>query len=491
MEDFSTERVLTNPVHKPNWWREFPPPGEGTITFDMQRHTPFCIVIRRAGTDHSLCHDHNQWVSLEVKQNDVFFKMHKENETKVIAERHGNTERDENVGYETRCRLSYWLSYDCNNLVLKYGKGYRMNETTILECDLLAGLTHEQQVKERRKLCELFSSKISKVIEQYDMAEQDTMIKMYEGIILKGTTAHAHGLASDSSEFPPPTKKICSEIVSSVCQSSHQHQAEDMARALIDLEGMVEFDRSPLTCNWPPLVLDSSKVTLLDLDSNNYTLSASLPIACRELYQNVAHSGVCLDMPSTHEKCKLSDAIRHSIESEDGALHKKLEEKAGKFGAKNKAYLRVTLGTCRGNSPGIPYVLEIWPKKHGSPIHSHGNSYAVIKVIHGGLTISIYNKHIKSENDPSLLDFDVKQGDVTWISPNWYQTHKLWNNTGDYCVTIQCYQYGDNDSHHWPYFSYISSKGTSEEFLPTSDFTFREMRQQVLKEYQDYLARQK
>ena len=144
----------------------------------------------------------------------------------------------------------------------------------------------------------------------------------------------------------------------------------------------------------------------------------------------------------------------------------------------------------RGNSPGIPYVLEIWPKNHGSPIHSHGNSYAVIKVIHGGLTISIYNKHVKSENDKSLLDYDVKQGDVTWISPNWYQTHKLWNNTSDYCVTIQCYQYGDNDCHHWPYFSYISSKGMSEDFLPTSDFTFREMREEVLKEYQNYLARQ-
>ena len=484
MEDFSTERVLRN---KPNWWREFPPPGEGTITFDMQRCTPFCVVIRTADTNYSLCE--TQWISLEVKKNCVFFKMHMENGTKVIAERRGKTERDENIGFEDWCKLSYWLSYDCNNLVIKYGKGYRMNETTILECDLLAGLTHEQQVKERGRLHRLFSSKISKVIEQYDMAEQHTMIKMYAEIISTGTTVHDSGLTLDSSEVPPTTKKICLETISTVGQSNYQQKAEEMARALIDLEGMVDFDRSPLTCNWPPLVLDSSKVTLLDLDSNNYTFSASLPIACRELYQNVAHSGVCLDMPFGHEQYKLSDAIRHSIETEDGVLHKKLEEKAGKFGAKNKAYLRVTLGMCRGNSPGIPYVLEIWPKNHGSPIHSHGNSYAVIKVIHGGLTISIYNKHIKSENDQSLLDYDVKQGDVTWISPNWYQTHKLWNNTSDYCITIQCYQYGDNDHHHWPYFSYISSKGTSEEFLPTSDFTFREMRAQVLKEYQNYLAR--
>jgi hypothetical protein len=403
----------------------------------------------------------------------------------VIAERHGH----ENIGYEDCCKLSYWLSYDCNNLVVKYGKGYRMNETAILECDLLAGLTHEQQLKERRRLHVLFSSKVPKIIEQYDVAEQHKMIKMYEEIISRGTTAHNSGLLSDT-ETPPATKKVCSEIVSSIGQSNCQHQVQEMAKTLLDLEGMVDFDRSPLTCNWPPLVLDSSKITLLDLDSNSYSFSASLPTACQELYQNIAHSGMCLDMPPGNEPCKLSDAIRHSIENEHGILCKKLEEKAGKFGAKNKAYLRVTLGICRGNSPGIPYVLEIWPKNHGSPIHSHGNSYAVIKVIHGGLTISIYNKHIKSENDKSLLDFDVKRGDVTWISPNWYQTHKLWNNTSDYCVTIQCYQYGDSDCHHCPYFSYISSKGTNEDFLPTSDFTFKEMREGVLKEYQDYLARQ-
>ena len=484
MEDFSTERILRNAVHKPNWWREFPPPGEGSITFDMQRCTPFCVVIRTNNSLHEA-----QWISLEVKLSDVIFKMHTNNKTKVIAERHAH----ENIGYEGCCKLSYWLSYDCNNLVLKYGKGYQMNETIILGCDLLAGLTYEQQIKERRRLRGLFSSKIPKIIEQYDVAEQHTMIKMYEEIISKGTFLHNSGLVTSSDdEAPPATKKVCSEITSSVAmeQSCCQNQAEEMARRLLDLEGMVEFDRSPLTCNWPPLVLDSSKVTLLDLDSNNYTFSASLPIACQELYQNVAHSGVCLDLPPGHEQCKLSDAIRHSIESEGGILRKKLEEKAGKFGAKNKAYLRVTLGVSRGNSPGIPYVLEIWPKNHGSPIHSHGNSYAVIKVIHGGLTISIYNKHVKSENDKSLLDYDVKQGDVTWISPNWYQTHKLWNNTSDYCITIQCYQYGDNDCHHWPYFSYITSKGMSEDFLPTSDFTFREMREEVLKEYQNYLARQ-
>ncbi len=44
---------------------------------------------------------------------------------------------------------------------------------------------------------------------------------------------------------------------------------------------------------------------------------------------------------------------RYSINTEGALLHSKL---------KTKAYLRITMGPGRGESPGIPYVLEIWPK---------------------------------------------------------------------------------------------------------------------------------
>ena len=33
-----------------------------------------------------------------------------------------------------------------------------------------------------------------------------------------------------------------------------------------------------------------------------------------------------------------------------------------------------------GESPGIPYVLEIWPIGSRSPIHNHAAVYGVIKV---------------------------------------------------------------------------------------------------------------
>lgn len=43
-------------------------------------------------------------------------------------------------------------------------------------------------------------------------------------------------------------------------------------------------------------------------------------------------------------------------------------------------YLRITLGQSLGNSPGQPYVVEIWPPGHYSSIHDHGDACAVIKV---------------------------------------------------------------------------------------------------------------
>ena len=252
------------------------------------------------------------------------------------------------------------------------------------------------------------------------------------------------------------------------------------------------------------LVKDSSSVNLSDLDSGKYIYSSSLPPECQSLYDNVTAANVDLDYqgPEDHKyNFKLSDAIRYNIVTTGCTLNKLIQSKATEFGPSNpnQTYLRITLGKDHGNSPGIPYVLELWPKGHGSPIHNHGNAYAVIRVLHGGLNIRYYNKASVSVLPGDKFDdcdcvqpatkiigeFPVKKGDVTWISPNWYQTHMLWNNTNDYCATIQCYQYGTNDNINWPHFDYIKSCDIIGEFTPDSDFTFTKMKEIVMKEYAD------
>ncbi|XP_063436741.1 uncharacterized protein LOC134718180 [Mytilus trossulus] len=248
-------------------------------------------------------------------------------------------------------------------------------------------------------------------------------------------------------------------------------------------EELVEFEKDPFITNISPLVMDSSKVNLFYLDEGKYVFSASLPVACRELYENI--KGCCLNYSQDVTGVLLSDAIRYSIETKGCILNTRLEEKASGFGKKDikGTYLRITLGQLSGKSPGVPYVLEIWPKGHYSPVHNHGNANAIIKVLFGSIHFMIYNKHICATDSKPLKEFDAKKGDITWVDRNWYQTHKLVNKSNDFCATIQCYNYDPDDKTHWPYFDYISNNENMAEFMPDSDFGFREMHENIVMEY--------
>ena len=110
----------------------------------------------------------------------------------------------------------------------------------------------------------------------------------------------------------------------------------------------------PLTHNWSPLVLDSTKASLVELSSNKYMFSASLPPTFRDLYENIASANVNLDWPQSMPN--LSVAIDYSIKTPGKILKEKLKEKGQRNGMSN---LRITLSCHRGSSTGIPYVLKI------------------------------------------------------------------------------------------------------------------------------------
>ena len=123
------------------------------------------------------------------------FKLHIDKKTTVVAEqhgeiKHGETKCREKVGYNEgrRRKVSYWFSYDRNLLTLKYGKGYRMTETTIMEHNFLKGLTPDEQRAKREELHYLFSPEIHRIIEQYDAEEEKTLRQIYQNKLLKGMT---------------------------------------------------------------------------------------------------------------------------------------------------------------------------------------------------------------------------------------------------------------------------------------------------------------
>ena len=58
--------------------------------------------------------------------------------------------------------------------------------------------------------------------------------------------------------------------------------------------------------------------------------------------------------------------------------------------------------------------------------------------------------------------------------------------SSDYCATINCYRYDENDNIQWNLFDYVNdTNGQMGNFFPNTDFTFGQMRALVMDEYQN------
>jgi len=210
---------------------------------------------------------------------------------------------------------------------------------------------------------------------------------------------------------------------------------------------------------------------------NSASVIDDLPAACQRLYANVAGPGINLTPADFPE---FAEAIQYSIVTPGGLCNKKLAEKDPLFG-----YLRVTLDSNMGDSPGQPYVLEIWPAGNGSPIHDHGSACAVIKVLHGQIRVSWFSALSPEINNPWGSTI-ANAGDVTFLTPDYYQIHQLFNPApkigGGFCATIQCYRYPDDDLQHYEYFDYVED-GSIKQFLPDSDWGYLAFKQAIQQEW--------
>jgi hypothetical protein len=229
-------------------------------------------------------------------------------------------------------------------------------------------------------------------------------------------------------------------------------------------------------------VLARDQITMLDMAHGTATVVENLTDECQTLYANIAGAQFGLDAPDFRE---FSRAIQASIDSYDGWCHKRLKDKAKEFGDEPeplKTYLRITMGSNQGESPGIPFVMEIWPHGHFSPIHNHGGANAMIRVLHGEICVSLYAMLSANHVEPIARMSFVKD-DVTWITPRLNQNHMLMNEKPDACVTIQCYMYPETDRTHYPYFDYINKAGTIKQFPPDSDMDFLAFKELMRKEW--------
>ena len=246
------------------------------------------------------------------------------------------------------------------------------------------------------------------------------------------------------------------------CKVDKVNKVDNTNIGSIDFEPLILVTKEPLTFTGSPSLKEFKPVELEHLEPG-YTLPHHLPCECQQIFNDIKDIKVLDPL--------LIDQIRNSIQTEGLTLNQVL---------KKKSYLRITVGENKGNSPGCPNVLEIWPAGAKSPIHNHGRCSAVIKVLHGSIQCSIFNKITNPPaKSPEHLDrFNASEGDYTWMNDRWFQTHQLENVSNDYCATLQCYQYAPEDKTHYPKFDSYKHEELAG-FEPGSDFTLEEMKNRV------------
>jgi uncharacterized cupin superfamily protein len=242
--------------------------------------------------------------------------------------------------------------------------------------------------------------------------------------------------------------------------------------------------RDPITEYIPLLVKNTDDLTMNDIAKATFLPKSTLSSVSQQMYDCISGKKFILNDKDFPE---FSKAIQHSIVTPGLWCYRTLQRKATEFGDKpnlDETYIRITLGQNNGESPGIPYVMEIWPIGHYSPIHSHSEADAIIRVLHGSINVTLY-PYLCYDND-GIRPFghaDFNKDDITWISPTLNQTHQLKNVSNDVCVTIQCYMYEQDDKAHYDYFDYLDANGDKKQYEPDSDMDFTTFKDLMLLEF--------
>lgn len=250
--------------------------------------------------------------------------------------------------------------------------------------------------------------------------------------------------------------------------------------------------RDPITRTIPLIVAATEQLTMDSIASSSTLPSANLSLTSQKLHSCISGKHFTLDTPDFPDFAK---AIEYSIATPGKWCHETLKRKATEFNKDKpnpqETYLRITLGENNGESPGIPYVMEIWPVGHYSPIHNHGGASAIIRVLHGTIHVSLFPFLSTADISP-FATFDFKKENITWISPTLNQVHQLKNvdTNKDTCITIQCYMYETDNSLHYDYFDYIDAEHTIQSFEPDSDMDFIDFKKTMKREWIEAEANQ-
>jgi hypothetical protein len=108
----------------------------------------------------------------------------------------------------------------------------------------------------------------------------------------------------------------------------------------------------------------------------------------------------------------------------------------------------------------------------------------VSKVLHGELTLQLFNPLIEDPAAP-IYSFDLKAGDVTWFSPDIYQTHRYINSNSVTCTL----QYIKSDGGEPERYRCYDDDNHVKIVAPIADMRFRDLLMFVREEYENELTK--
>ena len=265
---------------------------------------------------------------------------------------------------------------------------------------------------------------------------------------------------------------------------------ESLTNLLVNNATVFRLLRDPITRRVPLIIRPTDDLSMDDIAGGKIVAKSHLTPTGQKLFNCVSGRRFVLDDLTFPD---FSKAIERSIADPNGWCHKRLKEKSREFDKDHpnelETYLRITIGENNGESPGIPYVMEIWPPQHYSPVHNHGGSNAIIRVLHGEINVSLY-PYLGAFVEP-FATTDFKKDDITWLSQNLNQIHKLSNTKEDTCITIQCYLYEEGDKGHYDYFDYLDGQNRKQQYEPDSDMDFVDFKALMKQEWIAALAEAK
>ena len=123
-----------------------------------------------------------------------------------------------------------------------------------------------------------------------------------------------------------------------------------------------------------------------------------------------------------------------------------------------------------------------------SPVHNHGGTVAIIKMLSGEIRSEWYNPIYNMTSEPlrHYKEDNLKEGEITWMTPDFYQTHKLLNQKKKPAISLQGYanMQSPQGASNKEYFEYVlNGLSGMKHFYPTQDFNFTEIKLELYDEY--------